>query len=137
MSFASQQTRFNSNFSNFNPTVWQILTRARRAHLNQTVSGFSRYPTHLGSFKLFRKSPGRRFLCGHQSSVCPRRRLSANGSACLAAAALSALLPPPKPDCCITSTRPRGTLGWGVAPRRRPIAECSRDRARCMEMFRF
>lgn len=31
---------------------------------------------------------------GHQRSVCPRRRLSANGSACSAAAALSALLPP-------------------------------------------
>lgn len=37
--------------------------------------------------------------------------------------------PPPKPDCGITSTRPRGGFGWGVAPHRRPIAQCSRDKS--------
>lgn len=37
-------------------------------------------------------------------------------------AGLPALLPPPTADRCITSTRRRGSSGWGVAPHRRPIA---------------
>lgn len=119
---------------------------------------FGRYSPELDGLISIKLSPDfpviRRILAGSSCSESPQAEdsragtrapsapggvsLPANGSACSAAAALSALLPPPpEPDCCITSPRPRGRFGRGVAPHRRPIAECSRDRARCTEMFRF